>query len=44
MVKKVNSGYAVYSKSGKRLSRVYDTKEEAEKRLRQIEYFKHKEK
>lgn len=42
MVKKTNSGYAVYSESGKRLSRAYPTKQQAQKRLAQIEYFKSK--
>jgi hypothetical protein len=36
--------YYVFSEKGKRLSKAYDTREEAEKRLRQIEYFKHKNK
>jgi hypothetical protein len=42
MIKKVQGGYKVVSKSGKDLSKVYSTKEQAEKRLREIEYFKHK--
>ena len=43
MIKKVNSGYAVYNESGTRkLSRTYPTKEQAQKRLAQIEYFKNK--
>ena len=42
MVRKVKGGYVVYSSKGKRLSRVYKSKVEATKRLRQIEYFKHK--
>lgn len=32
----------VYSEKGKKLSKGYDTEEEAQKRLAQIEYFKHK--
>jgi len=35
--------WCVYSEKGKLLGR-YKTKKEAEKRLRQIEYFKHKKK
>lgn len=34
--------YIVVSEKGKRLSRPYGTREEADKRLRQIEYFKHR--
>lgn len=41
MVRKVKGGYVVYSSNGKRLSRVYKSKAEAVKRLRQIEAFKH---
>lgn len=41
IVKKDNK-YQVQSEKGKNLG-TYNTKEEAEKRLRQIEYFKHKE-
>lgn len=44
MIKRVKGGYKVVSKKGRDLSRVYDTKEKAEKRLREIEYFKHKNK
>jgi hypothetical protein len=40
MIKKTKSGYVVYSEKGKKLSRVYKTKTEASKRLREIEYFK----
>lgn len=41
MIKKTGSGYVVMSENGKkRLSRVYSTKEAAEKRLAQIERFK----
>ena len=43
MISKVNSGYVVKNASGtKRLSKVYPTKEQAQKRLAQIEMFKHK--
>ena len=41
MIRKVN-GYVVYSEKGKRLSRAYSTRKQAEKRLRQIEFFKRK--
>lgn len=40
MIKKTKSGYKVVSKSGKDLG-TYSTKGEAEKRLKQVEYFKH---
>jgi len=42
MIKKTKSGYEVTSESGKRLSKTNLTHKEAVKRLRQIEYFKHK--
>ena len=38
---KIKNKYQVQSESGRNLG-TYDTKEEAEKRLRQVEYFKHK--
>jgi|GEM_PF-505290 len=42
MIKKVKGGYKVISeKKGKNLGGPYKTREEAEKRLRQVEYFKH---
>jgi len=42
MIKKVKEGYKVLSeKTGKSLGGPYKTKEEAKKRLRQVEYFKH---
>ena len=41
MIVKKGSKYIVKSESGKHLGS-YKTKKEAEKRLRQIEYFKHK--
>jgi hypothetical protein len=45
MIKKVKEGYKVISeKSGKNLGGPYKTKEEAAKRLQQVEYFKHKKK
>ena len=40
MVKQTSKGWVVKSKKGKTLSKPYSTKSEAEKRLRQIEYFK----
>lgn len=40
MVRKVAGGYVVVSHTGKRLSKVYTSKASAEKRLRQIEFFK----
>jgi hypothetical protein len=42
MIKKVKAGYKVVSeKRGKNLGGPYKTREEAEKRLRQVEFFKH---
>ena len=42
MIKKVKGGYKVLSENGKKnLGGPYKTKGEAEKRLRQVEYFKH---
>lgn len=43
MIRKVDHKFSVFSKSGKRLSKPM-SKEAAEKRLHQIEYFKHKKK
>jgi hypothetical protein len=41
MIKKVKGGYKVVSeKSSKNLGGPYKTKEEAKKRLRQVEFFK----
>lgn len=40
MIKKEKGKYTVYSSSGRPFGS-YDTKEEAEKRLKQIEMFKH---
>ena len=42
MIKKVKEGYKVTSEKGKNLGSPYKTKKEAEKRLRQVEFFKHK--
>jgi hypothetical protein len=42
MIKKVKDGYKVVSeKKGKNLGGPYKTREEAAKRLRQVEFFKH---
>ena len=42
MIVKTSKGYVVKSESGKNLSRPYATKQQAQKRLNQIEYFKNK--
>jgi hypothetical protein len=42
MIKKVTGGYRVVSEKGKNLGGPYKTKKEADKRLKQVEYFKHK--
>ncbi len=43
MIKKVKDGYKVVSeKTGKNLGGPYKSKEEATKRLRQVEFFKRK--
>lgn len=43
MIKKVREGYKVVSqKTGRNLGGPYKTKEEARKRLRQVEFFKRK--
>jgi hypothetical protein len=41
VIKKVKEGYKVTSEKGKNLGGPYKTREEAAKRLRQVEYFKH---
>jgi hypothetical protein len=41
MIKKVLDGYRVISEKGKNLGGPYKTRKEAEKRLKQVEYFKH---
>jgi len=42
VIKKVKAGYKVVSeKTGKNLGGPYKTKEEAKKRLKQVEFFKH---
>ena len=43
MIRKRNNKYQVVSKTGRNLG-TYRTKKEALKRLRQVEYFKHKNK
>ncbi|HEV2381300.1 MAG TPA: hypothetical protein VG206_16085 [Terriglobia bacterium] len=43
MIKKVKEGYKVVSeKSGKNLGGPYKTKDQAKKRLQQVEFFKRK--
>jgi hypothetical protein len=42
MIVKVPGGYQVVSTKGKNLGGPYQTIEEAKKRLREVEYFKHK--
>lgn len=42
MIKKVSGGFQVVSEKGKNLGGPYKTREAAAKRLRQVEYFKHK--
>lgn len=44
MISAENGRYIVRSETGKKLSKPYRTKAEASKRLKQIEYFKNKEK
>jgi hypothetical protein len=44
MIIKTAKGYTVKSEKGKNLGGPYKTREEAQKRLRQVEYFKHKKK
>lgn len=44
MIVKTNKGYVVKSESGKNLSKPYPTKQKAQARLRQVEYFKSKNK
>lgn len=41
MIKKEGNKYVVRSQDGKNLGK-YKTREEAKKRLREVEYFKHK--
>ena len=43
MIRKTSKGYQVKSEDGKKnLGGPYKTKAEAEKRLKQVEYFKHR--
>ena len=42
MIVKVNGGYRVVSTKGKNLGGPYKTLKEAKKRLRQVEFFKHR--
>lgn len=42
MIRKTKGGYKVVSKRGKNLGGPYRSKAAARKRLRQVEYFKHK--
>lgn len=44
MITKTKKGYQVKSESGKNLSKPNLTKEQAQKRLKQVEYFKSKKK
>lgn len=44
MIRNVKGKYVIYGESGERLSKPYSTYEKAADRLRQIEYFKHKDK
>ena len=42
MITKTAKGYMVKSEKGKNLGGPYKTREEAKKRLQQVEFFKHK--
>jgi hypothetical protein len=42
MIKKVKGGYQVISSKERNLGGPYKTLEEAKKRLRQVEFFKHR--
>jgi len=42
MIKKVKGGYQVLSSKGRNLGGPYKTLEQAKKRLRQVEFFKHR--
>lgn len=42
MIVKTSKGYVVKSEKGKTLSRTYPTKQQAQKRLAQVEYYKNK--
>ncbi|HVB33452.1 MAG TPA: hypothetical protein VNJ52_03620 [Patescibacteria group bacterium] len=42
MIKKVKGGYRVFSSKGRNMGGPYKTLAEAKKRLRQVEFFKHR--
>ena len=42
MITKTSKGYVVKSEKGRVLSKPYTTRQQAQKRLNQIEYFKNK--
>lgn len=42
MIRKTKGGWRVYSEKGKNLGGPYPVKAQAEKRLQQVEFFKHK--
>lgn len=42
MIVKKKGGYYVLSEKGRNLGGPYKTRDEAKKRLRQVEYFKHR--
>ena len=42
MISKTSKGYVVKSEKGKTLSKPYPTRQQAQKRLAQIEYWKNK--
>lgn len=44
MIRKIKGGYLPVSEKGKKFLKGPVSKEKAEKRLRQVEYFKHKDK
>jgi len=44
MIRKTPKGWVVLSESGKKLGGPYESRERAEKRLKQVEFFKHKKK
>jgi hypothetical protein len=44
MIVKTKEGYVIKSKSGQVVSKPYKDKKDAEKRLKEIEFFKHKKK
>ena len=44
MIKRTHQGWVVLSEDGRELSRPYPTRQQAEERLREIEWFKSKKK